>query len=122
MTTSKIEITQALIDSLAEGHNVTLDWAMNHWWVNIRSTGGLRLTDLGFQCLTVLNVKSYSVEVNPETFDRRVMLELDRKLKAPYYIQTSKKIPKKIIMFSSREAMMATLYGDIVAWLGNIKR
>lgn len=122
MATPKTEITQALLDSLPEGHGITMDWALTHWWANIRSSGGLRLSDLGYQSISMLELKRYSVDLNPETFDRRVILELDRKLQAPYYIEFAKRIPKKLIMFSSREAMMATLYGDVVAWLGSIKR
>lgn len=122
MYTTKLEITKVLLESLPQDHGVDLDWALSHWWVNIRANGGLRLTDMGYQCLKNLSVKSYSIDLDPMTFDRRVVLELDRKMQAPYYIEFSKRIPKKLIMFSSREAMMATLYGDIVTWLGTVKR
>jgi hypothetical protein len=122
MHTTKLEITKALLESLPLDHDIDLEWALNHWWINIRTNGGLRLTDMGYQCLKSLELKSYSIDLDPTTFDRRVMLELDRKMQAPYYIDFTKRIPKKLIMFSSREAMMATLYGDIVAWLNTVKR
>jgi hypothetical protein len=44
-------------------------------------------------------------------------LLLDRKLQAPYYIEIEKKLARRLIMFSSREAMMATLYGDLKTFL-----
>jgi hypothetical protein len=44
------------------------------------------------------------------------LLALDRKLTFPYYIDHKK---KQLVMFSSREAMLATLYGDLKQFLEN---
>jgi hypothetical protein len=119
MPKTKTEITQTLIDSLPPGHDITLEFAMSHWWVNIRANSGLRLTDLGYMVLSALDLPRYSVNIDPEKFNRVVMLELDKKLRAPYYIETKKRIPKKLVMFSSREAMLAGLYGDLGKFLKN---
>jgi hypothetical protein len=45
-----------------------------------------------------------------------MLLELDRKMQYPYFIDYKN---KRMIMFSSRDAMMATLYGDLATWLKN---
>lgn len=119
MPKTKTEITQTIIDSLPPGHDIDLEYALNHWWVNIRSTGGLRLTELGYMVLSTLDLPRYSVNIDPKKFDRTIILELDKKLRAPYYIETKKRIPVKLVMFSSREAMLAGLYGDLHNWLKN---
>lgn len=121
MPNHKTDLTQAIIDQLPADSGVTLEFAMTHWWVNIRSTGGLRLTELGYRVLTDLGINSYSVDVDPMKFDRWMILNLDRKMQAPYYIIAKKKIPQRIIMFNSREAMMAGLYGDLEKFLANYR-
>jgi hypothetical protein len=47
------------------------------------------------------------------------MLALDRKIQMPYYISATKGIPKKIVFFGSREAVMINLYGDLQKFLDN---
>jgi hypothetical protein len=121
MPVHKSQITQAIIDQLPADSAVSLEFAMNHWWVNIRSSGGLRLTESGYQVLTELEVPSYSVDLDPMKFDRWMILNLDRKMRAPYYIIAKKKIPQRIIMFNSRDAMMASLYGDLEKFLENYR-
>jgi len=59
------------------------------------------------------------MEINWETFDRTTILKLDRRLQMPYYIEVNKKIPKNIIFFGAKEAMMAQLYGDLNKFLSN---
>lgn len=114
---NKVEITQAILDQIPAAHNYKVEDVMSLWWVNIRSTGGLRLTSLGYTVLSGLKLESWEVEIDPKKFDREMVLLLDRKLQAPYFIETNKKIPHKIVMFSSKEAMLAQLYGDLKTFL-----
>ena len=116
----KLKLTQAIIDQLPEGSEMDTHVAMKCWWYNIRATGGLRLTELGyFTFKKVMDLESYSMEINWETFDRLTMLKLDRKLQMPYYIEVKKKIPINVIFFGSREAMLARLYGNLNKFLDN---
>ena len=116
----KLKLTQAVIDQLPEGHGMDIAVAMKIWWYNIRSNGGLRLTELGyFTFKKIMDLESYSMEIDWETFDRMTVLKLDRKLQMPYYIEVNKKIPKNIVFFGSREAMIARLYGDLNKFLDN---
>jgi hypothetical protein len=48
-----------------------------------------------------------------------MLLNLDRKLQLPYYIVVKKKLPVKIVMFGSKEAMLARLYGNLDKFLEN---
>ena len=97
-----------------------VDVAMKTWWYNIRVNGGLRLTELGyFTFKKVMDLETYAMEINWETFDRMTVLKLDRRLQMPYYIEVKKKIPVNVIFFGSREAMLARLYGDLNKFLDN---
>jgi hypothetical protein len=114
---NKLELTRALLTQLPTGHAYTAEDVIPIWWVNIRNTGGLRLTGLGYQTLKLMDIESWTVDLDPSKFDRNLILLLDRKLQAPYYIEIEKKLARRLIMFSSREAMMATLYGDLKTFL-----
>ena len=114
---NKLELTRALLTELPAGHGHTAEDVIPIWWVNIRNTGGLRLTGLGYQTLKLMDIESWTVDLDPSKFDRNLILLLDRKLQAPYYIEIEKKLARRLIMFSSREAMMATLYGDLKTFL-----
>jgi hypothetical protein len=116
----KLKITQTILAELPEEHGMDVETAMKVFWYNIRTNGGLRLTELGyFTFKKILALESYSMEIDWETFDRTTILKLDRQLQMPYYIEVNKKIPKNIIFFGSREAMMAKLYGNLNKFLDN---
>lgn len=96
---------------------VDLDEAMRTWYYNLRSTGGFRLTTVGYQALCMASVNSWSVDVNFRDLNKPALLTLDRRLQWPYYIDTRR---KKLVLFSSRDAVMATLYGDVKSWLASL--
>ena len=101
------------------------DSAMKTWWANIRRDGGMRLTDLGYQILhDVLKLESWELDLRDNervVFTKKLILDLDRKLEWPYYIEVNiKKQRRRMVFFGSREAMMATMYGDIERWLASI--
>jgi hypothetical protein len=113
---SKSKLTKHLIELLPEDHRITLEEAMLHWYTNIRNNGGFRLTIFGYQAMKILGLESWSVELTDIkiTMDKTMLLDLDRKLTYPYFIDYKKKV---IIFYSSKEAMMATMYGSIKNWL-----
>ena len=113
---SKSKLTKRLIELLPEDHRITLEEAMLHWYTNIRNNGGFRLTVFGYQAMKILGLESWSVELTDIkiTMDKTMLLDLDRKLTYPYFIDYKKKV---IIFYSSKEAMMATMYGSIKNWL-----
>jgi hypothetical protein len=69
----------------------------------------------------MLEIESYNMDIDIERFDRQMLLDLDRKLQMPYYIVVKKKLPITIVMFGSREAMLARLYGSLDKFLENYK-
>ena len=116
---SKSKLTKRLIELLPEDHRITLDEAMLHWYTNIRNNGGFRLTVFGYQAMKILGLDSWSVELDDIkiTMDKTLLLALDRKLTWPYFIDYKK---KEIVFYSSREAVMATMYSSIKNWLDHM--
>lgn len=116
----KVKLTEALVANLPEGFEESLALALKTWWVNIRKTGGMRLTDHGFYVFSrVLDLAHYELDIKPAPSNKRVELVLDRKLQSPYYIRIEKRIPISVYMFGSREAVVAQLYGDLEKFLNN---
>lgn len=123
MANNKREITQHLLALLGDTPVMLgtqgasfkdVNDAMKIWYVNIRESGGLRLTGIGYAILKTLNIESWTLDLPEKKFSKKILLELDHKLKYPYYIDTRS---RKLIFFSSREAMLATLYGDLESFL-----
>ena len=118
---NKEEITQAILEQLPEEVRLTfgnVNEAIAYFWMNIRSNGGLRLTKDGYNVLTkLIKMPCYEVDIDPAHITKRTILQLDRQLSAPYYIAVRRVGDPKLVFFSSREAMMASLYGDIRSWL-----
>lgn len=105
----------------------TSDRAMITWWANIRDNGGLRLTRHGYEILhDILKLESWQLDLSaqpPQILDKRLLLEMDRKLQWPYYFDVNTRRQRRhLVFFSSREAMMATMYGDLKKWLQNLER
>ena len=117
----KQRLTEELVKQLDLDLGVTVKRAMHTWWFNIRKNGGMRLTTPGFQLFTKeLDIARYEfVIADPLQFNQHIILDMDRKLQMPYYIHAVKGIPKKVIFFGSKEAMVTNLYGDLKKFLDN---
>ena len=92
------------------------DQAILQWYRNIRSTGGFRLTDLGYQSLIQAGLQSWQVPVAIRDLTKPQILALDRCLQWPYYLDLRRRC---LVLFNSREAMLIGLYGDLGQFLRN---
>ena len=115
---TRTDITRSIIELLPGDQTLSLDQAIISWYRNIRRNGGLRLTDRGFEVLSGLELDSHQIPLTEKKISRKTLLDLDRKLMFPYYINTRK---NHLTLFSSREAMLATLYGDTITWLESLQ-
>jgi hypothetical protein len=117
----KKKLTQELVALLPEEQRISPESAFSAWWYNLRSTGGLRLTTIGHDAFVkMLDLENYSYEMdNSLLFNQQTILKLDRKMQMPYYIDMVKKIPKRIVLFGSQEAVMVNLYGNLQQFLDN---
>ena len=118
MQRNKHEIVQHVLSLIPESHRIPEADAFKTWYQNIRESGGLRLSRVGYQTFQAVGIQNWPVEL--QDIKRYVtppmLLDLDRKMKYPYYIDYRN---KRMIMFSSKDAMMATLYGDLANWLNH---
>lgn len=83
----------------------------------------MRLTGTGYQAFVQdLDLEHYEYNiVDPMLFNQQIILDLDKKMQMPYYISATKGIPKKIVFFGSREAVMVNLYGNLKQFLDNYR-
>ena len=118
----KRKLTQQLIDLISGDQPPTVESILPIWWYNLRKNGGMRLTTAGYMALTKdLDLEHYTyVITDPMVFNQYMILQLDRKIQMPYYIHAVKGIPKTIIFFGSKEAMLANLFGDLDKFLSSL--
>jgi hypothetical protein len=117
----KRRLTQELLALLPDERRITVDQALPLWWFNLRKNGGMRLTATGYTAFVrELELEHYEYAIdNPMLFNQQTILDLDRKMQMPYYISATKGVPKKIVFFGSREAVMVNLYGNLKQFLDN---
>ena len=118
----KQKLTEQLVKQLYPDSGITVKRAMHTWWFNIRKNGGMRLTGPGYTVFTEqLDLARYEWPIqDPHDLTQRRLLDLDRKLHMPYYIHAVKGIPKTIVFFGSKEAVMLSLYGDLNKFLDTL--
>lgn len=117
MKNQKVEITQKILTTSEQ--NINLEQALVAWWQNFRRDGGYRLTAEGFSVFQN-SFDSYRIEIDrKQKITPKILLHLDKKIDYPYYIEKNR---RSIVLFGSKEAMMVTLYGDIVTYLDNLEK
>ena len=115
---NKLTLTAELIHHYPDAP--ALDDAMRSWWQNIREDGGLRLTYEGYRVFSdCLELNSYTFELPEKLLTPRNLIDLDRHMASPYYIVNNRK-HNNIVMFGSREALMATLHGDMQRFIKSL--
>ena len=117
----KRKLTEELIALLPEKQRISVASAIPSWWYNLRKLGGMRLTNLGYQVfVNDLELEHYAYAIDdPLLFNQQTILKLDRKMQMPYFIEAKKGIPKRIVFFGSKEAVMVNLYGNLQQFLDN---
>jgi len=130
MPNRKLDIVQRLLVDIPDALREPEDRAMITWWANIRRDGGLRLTHHGYEIMhDVLKLESWVLDLSDgneprssrSRMTKKIILDLDRKLEWPYYLDfNARKKRRRIVFFGSREAMMAAMYGDLECWLASL--
>lgn len=107
----------------AAGQEATKENISKHkplWWYNYRekASGGLRLTDLGFEFVTTQsNLKIYSIEMPKELkITPQVLLWLDQGLLSPFYLDK-----RNINVISERAAFELYLFNGDIRKMGTAK-
>jgi hypothetical protein len=119
----KLQLTETLVNLLPDNGRISVESAVPVWWYNLRKTGGLRLTVTGYRAFVEeLELENYEYSIdNPQLFNQQTILDLDRKMQMPYYIHVVKGVPKKIVFFGGREAVVINLYANLQQFLDNYR-
>lgn len=121
-------VTHQIIKELdIDGPTWTQEEAMKKWWMVQRPDGGLRLTDIGDLSFRYAKIEFYNYDFVIDSSGggwHSYLLELNKKLKCPYYIGVNKVEDSKkpfIRLYDSKIAMLVSLYGNISEYLKSVK-
>jgi hypothetical protein len=105
-------------DKSADDANIKL--YSRTWWQNNRTkdTGGLRLTDKGYEFLVgTLDLREYEIPfTEPIDLSPQTIVFLDRYIDCPYYLTDM-----SITVFSEKKSFELMLFSDDIRKLGIIK-
>jgi hypothetical protein len=121
-------VTEKVIKELDDDTLWQFDDAMRKWWMVQRIDGGLRLTDQGDLAFRYAKIEFYNYDfIIDAKFGggwHSYLIELNKKLKCPYYIGVNKVEDSKkpfIRLYDSKIAMLVSLYGNISDYLKSVK-
>jgi hypothetical protein len=115
----KLNLTKELAKLISVGAELNIDDLYSTIWRNRRNDGGFRLTNKGYELFSEhLELEHHTIDLNVPSVSIKMLLDLDHKLKHPYYLHLYKN-NVDLILFDSKEAMLANLYGDMKKFLDN---
>lgn len=123
----KQKITEAVLAEIPKSHRIyhelPLEDVIFKWWFTGRQDG-LRLTDEGVIAFQLAEIEFYDYNfVQDGKSYHSFILELNKKIKCPYYLGANKKDKSKslyIRLYDSKIAMMIGLYGTLKEYLESI--
>jgi hypothetical protein len=124
----KHKITEAVLAEIPKSHRIyhelPIEDVIFKWWQTGRQEG-LRLTDEGLLAFQLAEIEFYDYEFKQDGQSyHSFILDLNKKIKCPYYIGVNKKDKNKtfyIRLYDSKIAMMLGLYGNLREYLQSIK-
>lgn len=119
------EAVQTQLPSTALDRTATPDSILTKWWASGRQEG-LRLTEWGDMNFRLAEIEFYQTDfkLREGTSHHAYLLELNKKIKCPYYLGVNKENKNKqtyIRFYDSKIAMMVNLYGSLNDYLDSIK-
>lgn len=124
----KQQITETVLAEIPKSyriyHELPIEDVIFKWWQTGRQEG-LRLTDAGVAAFQLAEITFYDYEFHQDGQSyHSFILDLNKKIKCPYYIGVNKKDESKsfyIRVYDSKIAMMLGLYGDLKEYLASIR-
>ena len=89
------------------------------WWANPRQkeTGGLRLTEQGFNCFQQADIKAHRIKFEqPVQYTNQLIIWLDNFIDCPWYVTN-----KEIYVFGEKMAVQLVLFSGNIAKFGAAK-
>ena len=123
----KQQIAEAVLAEIPKSHRIyhelPLEAVIFKWWFTGRQEG-LRLTDEGVIAFELAEIEFYDYEFKQDGQSyHSFILELNKKIKCPYYLGVNKKDKIKsfyIRLYDSKIAMVLSLYGNLKEYLESI--
>lgn len=125
---SKEKLTKIVFENLSVDINpwkdMSIDRLVSEWWMTKRSSNCFRLSDSGKLAFELAEIQGYTFPFKVQDRDQYNLMFakgiLSKKIKCPYFIglKNTRLDSAYIIVYDSRVAMMITLYGDILDFLG----
>jgi hypothetical protein len=110
----KQALTAQILEKITEYDELADKTSFYDIWINPQKHRGFRLTNTGYFIFRdIIKVSGFEFKLKNTKIDTRMLFALDKHLKMPYYIESDKKMPCKLILFGSDEAMMMSLYNDL---------
>jgi hypothetical protein len=124
----KVIITEAVqnqLPAIANDKSSIADSILTKWWASGRQDG-LRLTEWGDMNFRLAEIEYYQADfkLREGTSHHAYLLELNKKIKCPYYLGVNKDSKSKqtyIRFYDSKIAMMVELHGNLNDYLDSIK-
>jgi hypothetical protein len=118
-------VAKELPDELREEREAEVDSLLFKWWKTGRGEG-LRLTDYGDLAFRMAEIEFYQYDLTSKPINsyHQWVMELNKKIKCPYYMGVNKDGKKNkpfIRFYDSKIAMMVSLYGNVNEYLDSIK-
>jgi len=121
-------VTEAVLAEIPKSHRIyhemPIEEVIFRWWQTGRQEG-LRLTNEGVTAFRLADIEFYDFEfVQDGQSYHNFILELNKKIKCPYYIGVNKTSSNKsfyIRIYDSKIAMMLGLYGSLKEYLESVK-
>ena len=118
-------ITEAVLAQLPDQHT-DIEQIMSEWWMTGRQEG-LRLTAQGDVYFKLAEIEFFDCPMDkiPAGTWYSFILEINKKIKCPYYLHVYNKVEGKkgepyVRIYDSKIAMMLSLYGDIHSYLESV--
>jgi hypothetical protein len=92
--------------------------ALSTWWKNIRSDGGLGLTDVGIKAFDYADINYNEFECS-ELYQSYTKLKLDRYLLCPY-AEIYKKGTLYLRIYDDRISILINLHGNVAKYIDSL--
>lgn len=124
--TKKMLITEAVLEQLPK-QSSDIEEIIFQWWMTGRQEG-LRLSDMGDTAFRLAEIEFYTFPADkiPAGSWYHFMIDLNRKIKCPYYLSVTKEAGKKgepfIRIYDGKIATLLSIYGNLKDYLDSVKR
>jgi hypothetical protein len=110
----KVQITKYVLDQLSlNSDSKSIRKIMPVWWQNprIKPTGGLGLTQKGYEAFVKADIKSYAVSNNGlPVLSNKHIIWIDQFMDCPFFLSNS-----EIVVFGEKMAVQMVLFsGDVL--------